>query len=446
LIAVPLCLSAAESQQLFLTIYNRDLALVEDQRTLNVSLGHSRLEFKDVSASIRPETVSLVAPDLSIVEQNFDFDLLTPAKLIEKAVGQKIQIVRINPGNGSQVTETATVLSVNDGVVLDVGGRIEVLRADSIPTRVIFDKIPENLRAHPTLSITVDSKTAGSRSATLSYLTTGLSWDADYVGLFDEKANQLDLQGWITLTNKSGTTFNDVALQLVAGDIGLIRSRDDEYSVVHGTAKTTKGAKQDERHFNDYYIYPVAEHTTVADNQSKQIGFLDVKGIKASKSYLYVASSFRSSETQLHASVVVNFSNTGASGLGSELPAGMVRVYVRDADGKPKYVGESAIDHTPQGSDLAVTTGEAFDVTVQPTLVKEDKLGHGRVRNSMEYVIHNSRKDPIEITIRQASRGAELKLVSESIKSNRVDASTLEWKIPVPPGDETKLSFTAEMD
>src|SRR5215469_3222533 len=203
------------------TIYNADLALVRDARQMDIGKGRQRLEFKDVSSDIRPETVTLAADGVDIVEQNYDFDLLTPSKLMEKAVGQQIQIVRTNPGNGAQVTETATVLAANEGVVLKIGDRIEVLRDDGVPTRVIFDKVPENLRARPTLSVTVDSDRMGARLATLSYLSTGLSWKADYVALFDEKAAKLDLQGWVTLTNGSGTSFEAAETKLVAGQVQL---------------------------------------------------------------------------------------------------------------------------------------------------------------------------------------------------------------------------------
>src|SRR5579864_3291647 len=186
---------AADQPGLEVTIYNADLALVQDARQLDIGKGRQRLEFKDVSSDIRPETVTLAADGVDIVEQNYDFDLLTPSKLMEKAVGQQITIVRTNPGNGQQVTETATVLAANEGVVLKIGDRIEVLRDDGVPTRVIFDKVPENLRAQPTLSVTVDSDHAGARLAKLSYLTTGLSWKADYVALFDQPNGKLDLQG-----------------------------------------------------------------------------------------------------------------------------------------------------------------------------------------------------------------------------------------------------------
>ena len=207
----------AADRTLSVTIYADDLALVTDQREIDVKGGRQRIEFQDVSAQIRPETVSLTAGDISIIEQNFDFDLLTPAKLMEKAVGQEITIVRVNPANGAETREQAQVLATNGGVVLKIGQRIEVLRDDGLPVRVIFDKVPENLRARPTLSVTISGARAGTRPATLSYLTPGLGWKADYVALYDEADGKIDVQGWVTLTNSSGTTYDNAQTLLVAG-------------------------------------------------------------------------------------------------------------------------------------------------------------------------------------------------------------------------------------
>src|SRR6202161_2286524 len=217
-----LCLLAgaegwAAERTLSVTIYAGDLALVQDRRDIDVKGGRQRIEFQDVSAQIRPETVSLTAADIGIVEQNFDFDLLTPAKLMEKAVGQQITIVRVNPATGAETREKAEVLATNGGVVLKIGQRIEVLRDDGLPVRVIFDKVPDNLRARPTLSVTVIGGHAGTRPATLSYLTPGLGWRADYVALFNESDSKIDVQGWGTLTNSSGATYDNAQTLLVAG-------------------------------------------------------------------------------------------------------------------------------------------------------------------------------------------------------------------------------------
>jgi hypothetical protein len=228
LVAV-LVASQASAQQatprVAITIYNNDIALVEDVRTVQFGSGRTRVEFPNVSGRIQPETAALRADGVAIVEQNFDFDLLTPVKMMEKAVGSRVRIVRTNPATGREMVETAEVLSANQGVVLRIGDRIEVLRDDGLPVRVLFDRIPENLRAKPTLSITVDSERAGARAATLRYLTGGIGWSADYVGVFDERAGSLALQGWVTLTNETGASYANARTQLVAGSPGSGGSR-----------------------------------------------------------------------------------------------------------------------------------------------------------------------------------------------------------------------------
>jgi hypothetical protein len=363
-----------------------------------------------------------------------------------------VQIVRTNPGSGAETAETATVLSVNEGVVLKIGERIEVLRADGAPTRVIFDKVPENLRARPTLSVNVQSDEAGRRDATLSYLTTGLSWKADYVALFDEPAGKLDMQGWITLTNRSGTTFTNAVTQLVAGNINILRTdnyndwQQQRYMLEQQRLAQRRAGNepQDRRPLADYYVYPVAEPTTVADNQTKQVGFLDVDGVAARKVYEYYAQWFTSLSEAAHAAVVVRFENSSSGGLGAQLPAGMVRVYVRDVDGKPRFVGENEIGHVPQGSEVSVKTGEAFDVTVQSTVLRQERAGFWRSRYAMEYLVRNARGQPATVEIRQGGLWRSGTVIEESIKSTRPDAYTLQWAVPVAANGETKLTFTVE--
>lgn len=443
--------SRAEAPELGVTIYANNLALVRDVRTLDLTRGRQRVEFKDVSASIRPETVSLSASGVQIVEQNFDFDLLTPAKLMEKAVGSQVVLVRTNPGDGKEMRETATVLSVNDGVVLRIGDRIEVLRDDGAPTRVIFDKIPENLRARPTLSVTVESEHPGARRATLSYLTRGLSWKADYVALFDEPKGALDLQGWVTLTNNSGTAYKDARTSLVAGAVQT-ESGDEEddgdvrpqpYRRGGFVAKAGQEVSSQGR-VGDVYVYPLARRTTIAENQTKQVSFLEAQGVKARKAYHYGVGGFASLQQPAHADVVLEFVNSGAGGLGAPLPAGVVRVYMRDASGEPKFIGENRIDHTPQGSELVIKTGEAFDVTVQPTVVKQESAGQNRTRYTMTYLLKNARTEAATVELRQGGLWRNGKVLNESLKSTRIDAYTLGWDVPVAAGGETTLSFTVD--
>ena len=198
---------SGEDKQVSLTIYNRDLALVEHLRPTAFTAGRQRIEFAGVSAQILPQTVSFAASNLELLEQNFDYDLLTPAKLMEKAVGGQVRVVRTNPATGAESSENAEVLSTAGGTVLRIGNRIEVLRDDGLPARVILDKVPENLRARPTLSVLVNAAQPAQQDVRLTYLTRGLSWAADYVAVFDETRGSLSLQGWITLSNKSGTSF-----------------------------------------------------------------------------------------------------------------------------------------------------------------------------------------------------------------------------------------------
>jgi hypothetical protein len=433
--------AADQPQQLTLTIYNNDLALVQDIRHLDVTAGRSRLEFKDVSASIKPETVALSGRGLSVVEQNFDYDLLTPAKMMEKAVGKQIQIIRTNPGTGGQTTETATVLSVNEGVVLRVGNRIEVLRDDGIPTRVVFSSIPENLRAEPTLSVTVDSAGTGERETNLSYLTTGLSWQADYVALFDEKQSALNLQGWITLRNTSGTSFKNAKTELVAGAINIGGGgyqNNYNYQYRNATSTAGNGAANAEA-VADYKLYTLPERVTVAQNQTKQVGFIDLHGVKAERAYKYETSEFASDSNFEHVDSVLKFRNAGAA-----LPAGTIRVYMRDAAGEPKFVGENTLDHTPANSDLAIKLGEAFDITVQRTLVSSQKLSDWNTKYAMSYVLQNASSEPVTVDVHQGGMWRDGKVKDESIKSRRIDASTLGWYVPIPANGETTLTFTVD--
>ncbi len=433
---------AAQAPDLSVTIYNSDLALVEDARDLDLKAGRQRLEFKDVSAAIRPETVSLSAAGVTIIEQNFDYDLLTPDKLMEKAVGQQVRIVRTNPGDGKETTEVATVLAANEGVVLRIGDRIEVLRDDGVPTRVIFDKVPETLRARPTLSVTVDADKAGPRASKLSYLTSGLGWKADYVALFDEKKGALDLQGWITLTNTSGTPFDNARTQLVAGEINQLNNGGyRQRSTAMQSAGTESGNGE---RLADYYVYPLPQRTTILANQSKQVGFLSAQGVAAKKVYEVREGWFTSQANPSSATVAIQFSNARLAGLGSQLPAGVMRVYMRDQAGDPKFVGENSIGHTPAGSELSIKTGDAFDVTSQATLVSEEKVSKTRSRYAMKYLIRNARPEAVTVELRQGGLWRDGEVKAESLKSRRIDARTLGWSVPVPANGETVLTFTVE--
>lgn len=437
-----------------LTIYNDNLALVQDVRQLDIANGTSRIEFPDVSAQIRPETLSFAAAGTRIVEQNFDFDLLSPDKLMEKAVGQVVTILRTNPATGSETREQAKVLAVNGGVVLQIGNRIEVLRDDGLPVRVIFDKVPPNLRARPTLSVKLESDRAGSRPASLRYLTPGLGWSADYVALFDAKAGRIDVQGWVTLTNNSGTTYTNANTLLVAGSVSQ-QSQPMPYggrgiypprpmSAPMRSAGTEAPGRE---RLGDYYLYPISGRTTVANAQTKQVSFLDVQGVPAKAGWEYVNGWLASSDEPQSFNSVVRFSTSASGGLGDALPAGTVRFYMKDAAGAPQFIGENGIGHTPMGSALALTTGQAFDVKVQPVVEARTRLSDSKWRTTMRYEISNAKPEAITVDLVQAGLDfywADTRVTAESLKSQRRNADSVAWAVPVPANGKVTVTATFE--
>ncbi|WP_244180852.1 DUF4139 domain-containing protein [Sphingomonas aerolata] len=428
------------------TIYTNDVALVQDIRPLNLASGRVRQNFPDVSAAIRPETVSLTVPDAAIVEQNFDYDLLSPSSLMEKAIGETITLVRTNPATGAETRDRAKVLAVNGGVVIEVNGHVEVLRDDGLPVRAVFDRVPDALRARPTLSVTLTSTRGGTRPATLSYLSRGLGWSADYVALFDDKSGTVDIQGWVTLKNSSGTTFANAKTLLVAGEVG---SADDDGSggyaprPRHRTTKRPGTESAAREQLGDFYLYPLAERTTIADKQTKQVSFLDAKGVAAGAGYRFENGWLGSSDEPRSAQSVLRFSNSGAAGLGDALPAGVVRVYVRDARGQPQFTGENRIEHTPQGSTIALPTGDAFDVKVQPVTVSRTRQGDRRWRTAMQYKLTNARARPVTVELIQGGLDwGDVRVVEDSAKGERRTAGTLAWQVSVPANGSTTVTAT----
>ena len=443
-VASPAISQSAGQGDVSVTIYNDNLALVQDVRQLNIPAGRSVQDFPGVSGQIRAETVGFSAADTGIIEQNFDYDLLSPSKLMEKAVGETVTIVRINPATGAETRERARVLAANGGVVLQIGSRIEVLRDDRLPTRVIFDKVPNNLRARPTLSVTLNSTRAGTRAAQLSYLTSGLGWKADYVALFDEKAGRMDVQGWVTLTNNTGTTFDDAKTLLVAGTPNV--NGGGNYPV-RTNIRSAGIESADRESLGDFYLYPLAARTTIANAQTKQVSFLDVSGASAQKAYEYSNRWLGTQNEPQSVATVLEFSSSSDGGLGDALPAGTVRVYMKDASGQPQFMGENVIGHTPMGSELGLKTGEAFDVKVKATVTERQRLSSTKWRTSMSYELSNARPDAVTVSLIQNGLDFywdDTRIVSESLASARRSSDSVVWKVPVPANGRTTVAAVFE--
>ena len=291
---------------------------------------------------------------------------------MEKAVGETVTLVRTNPATGAETRERARILAANGGVVMQIGDRIEVLRDDGLPVRVIFDRVPDNLRARPTLSVTVRARAAGAGPVTLTYLTRGLGWSADYVALFDEANGRMDVQGWITLTNNSGTPYVNANTLLVAGAVGATDRSGNDYPAAAAARRPIRSRARRPRareRLGDFYLYPLPERTTIADTPDQAGQLPRRRTTRRRRAPMNIAMPGSATAEQPRAPTrVLRFSTARGQGLGDALPAGTVRVYQRDARGNPQFVGEHAIGHTPMGSELGLATGQAFDVKVRPVV------------------------------------------------------------------------------
>lgn len=424
------------------TIYQNGQSLVQDVRQLDLPSGRSKQDFPDVSAVIRPETVTLSGAGIGIVEQNFDYDLLTPDKLMEKAVGQTITLLRTNPATGAETRSRAKVVAANGGVVLQIGDTIEVLRDDGLPVRVIFDRVPPGMRARPTLSVTVEAK-GGRVPATLSYLTPGLGWSADYVTLFDDASQTIDVQGWVTLTNNTGTNYQNANILLVAGNTNDGGGRVD-YGRSGGTGTIDEvGTEGNARErLGDNYLYPLSERTTIANAQQKQVSFLDVKRAAAKNGYEFV-NGWLSTNDAASASSVLKFSTTAnGGGLGNQLPQGTMRVYMKDKRGDPQFIGESVIENTPLGSTMSIRTGEAFDVKVKTVVDERTRINTRRWRTKMRYELTNAGNKPVTVDLAQSGLWGDVRIEAQSTIGKRISADKVEWNIPVPANGKATLTAT----
>ena len=447
----------ADQQEVAVTIYNENLALVRDLRLVELGQGPVALALREVSARIRPETALLRSVDapgaLNILEQNFDFDLLTPHKLLEKYVGKEVRLVRVHPQSGAESYESAKVLAANDGVVLQVGDRIET----GIPGRLVYPDVPTHLRDRPTLVVALESRQPGSQQIELSYLTGGLSWRADYVAELDSADRMLDLSGWVTLTNRSGTSYRNALLQLVAGDVNRVQ----EEAVLRREMMADRAMvmaaapKMQQESLFEYHLYTLPRPTTVADNQTKQVALLDDSAVAVSKEFRlqgsphYYRSQYGDLGEKLKVGVFIEFVNREQEGLGLPLPKGIVRVYKKDSQGRPQFIGEDSIDHTPENETVRLKLGDAFDVTANRKQTDFRKLGGTsrydyRFESAYEILIKNAKNEAITVTVAEPIPG-DWRMISENHPHSKVAADTALWKIDVPAKGEEQLSYRVEV-
>jgi hypothetical protein len=435
------------------TIYNDNLALVKDQRKIILDKGFNNLAFPGVSAKIRPETALLrsLNPNnqLQVLEQNFDFDLLTPQKMLEKYTGKQVQLAMINPATGAEKMQTAIILSTNEGVTLKIGDKIVTNPQGSY----IFDQVPDNLRDQTTLVTQLTSTSDKQQTVELGYLNAGLAWKADYVAELNRDESQLDLTGWITLTNQSGTTYYNAKLQLVAGDINQVQPEFSRGGIRQEVMmKSMSDSAVAEESLFEYHLYSLSRPTDLADQQTKQVALLSASSVPVHKEFLlqgnnfYYSSRYGELGQKMKVAVYVEFNNAEKAHLGIPIPKGIVRVYKNDRNGSAKFVGEDRIDHTPKNENIRLKLGDAFDITAnkqQTDFKKANFFAPHTVayESSYEIELKNAKAEPVTVMVREPVPG-EWKILQENHPHIKMTSGTAQWQITIPAESSETLCYS----
>ncbi len=444
--------TASDRSGLAVTIYNDNLALVKDTRRVKLGRDFNQLAWREVSAQLRPETAQLRnlsnPAGFRLQEQYFDFDLLTPQKLLEKYVGREVSVIRMHPGTDVETLETATVLSTNSGVVLKFAdGRIET----GVQGRLAFPGVPDTLRDTPTLVISLVNPVAGEQNLELSYLTAGLAWRADYVAELNANDDRIDLNGLVTLTNQSGTAYPNAKLQLVAGDLNRVREAQPmPRATMAMVAKVAGAADMQQESLFEYHLYTLQRPITLAENQTKQVALMAASRVPVRKEFLleganyYYLGQYDEIGRETKVGVFVEFDNKG-EGLGIPLPKGVIRVYKRDGQSNVQFAGEDRIDHTPKNETVRLKLGEAFDVTAERKQTAFQKLaGTSRTdyvfESAYEIVLKNAKPEAITVTVREPMPG-DWAMISESQPHTKATSGTAEWKVKVPAEGKTAVTY-----
>jgi hypothetical protein len=431
-----------------LTIYNGALALVHDRRRLDLQAGENRIAWRDVGAGM--DATSAILEDLSapgavrVVEQNFNFDLLKPSTILDKFVGQKVTVVHdgeLRPGQPAR--EIAILLADNDGIVLQYATRVETGLTNS---HLVFPALPPDLRDRPTLVLDLASDHAGPADLDLSYLTSGLGWHADYVGVVAPDDRHMDLQGLITLSNTSGTSFNDARLQLVAGNVNVPPPAPME---LRSFALAKAPAPPREESFFEYHLYTLPNPTSVLNNQTKQVSLLSARDVPIRKtlelrgSDAYYFNPNADLGAKLKVGVYVTFGNQGGE-LGVPLPGGIVRLYKNDAGGTSQFLGSDRIDHTPRNQDVRLHLGDSFDVTANKKQLTFTALGGCAFESSYSIVVSNAKTEPVDVLVVEPIPG-DWQITAENLPHVKSSSATATWTVHVPADASATLTYTARV-
>jgi len=437
--------------ELAVTVYNSDIALIRDVRNLDLTRGTSDLRFMDIAATVNPATVhfrSVSEPaSLSVLEQNYEYDLLEPEKLLHKYVGRDVTLVRMRQEDGSTREEEvkARLLSYNGAPVWQIGSEIVTgLHADHIR----FPQLPDSLYSRPTLIWTLENSGAARHRVEASYLAGKLSWNADYVLRVarDDKAGDLD--GWVTLTNGSGTAFRNAKLQLVAGELNRVRQMMSKMMVDEARPQSLAAAPaMAQESFSDYHLYTLNRKTTINNSQTKQVSMLEGTGIPVQKRYIVDGQAFYYRNAQHPGApikdvvqVFYQFKNEQSHGLGMPMPAGIVRVYQDDSKGGVQFVGEDRIDHTPKDETLNLKIGHAFDVVCERKQTDFEKISSGVYEIEYEITLRNHKTSPIAVDVNEPV-GGTWRMLRSTHEWTKTDAWAAQFKVPVASDGTSTLKY-----
>jgi hypothetical protein len=443
----------ADQTDLAITVYNSNLALVRDVRQLNLTPGESRLRFMDIAASINPAAVHFrsmtESTKLSVLEQNYEYDLLDPNKLLQKFVGREVTLVRPKLSSGTTEYDEvkATLLSLNGSPVWKIGNEVVTgLSYESIR----FPELPENLYERPTLLWTLQNSGARRHKVEASYLASNLSWNADYVLNVGKDETNGDLDGWVTLVNHSGTAFKNAQLQLVAGDLHRVvplNGRDD-LRMMEGMVKAASApAPFQQEAFSEYHLYSLGRRTSIFDQESKQISLLNASRFPLQKvyvvdgqSYYYRTAAQPGAPVKDPVQVFYKFKNEDKAGLGMPLPAGTVRVYQADSRGGSLFVGEDRIDHTPKDETISLHIGNAFDIVAERKQTDYKRLSDRLYEFEYEITLRNHKDALITVEVNEPI-GGDWEMVSSTYKFTKTAAFAAQFQVPVDKDGTSVLNY-----
>jgi hypothetical protein len=438
--------AAADRKEVSVTIYNGDLSLVRELRSVPVRAGLFRLRYEGVTSGIDPTTVHLAPRGgaLRLVEQNYEFDLISRDKLMQKYVGREVGYRQPDGTLGR-----ARLLAANEGsLVYDLGGKITF----ELPGPIVLDALPQELSAHPTLVWTLEGERAGTQEVETAYLTSGMSWRADYVLLLDESEKQGGIDGWVTLTNTSGASFADAQMKLVAGDVNRVREALRPSPRMEKMAMMADGGAQfQEEALFEYHMYTLQRHTDIRDQQTKQVAFFNAGRVAVDKEYTfraqphYFVQGWSAPAGAEHVDVTLRFKNSKENGLGNPIPAGILRVYKKDKDGAPQFLGENRVGHTPKDEKLEFAVGRAFDVVGEHEQTDFRRVGERVAEMSYRVKIRNHKSEAVTVRVLENFYG-DWEILQSSHPSTKENATTASFNLGVAADGETVLTYRVRIE